>query len=200
MDIGITRKKALDLVDEHIKDPITKLHLIESEAIMRAVAKRLGEDEENWGILALVHDIDWELTKNDVKNHGLKMREILGDAGMNENTINIIESHIYPNGSEENYIGNDGFVEKRRNKKVEYALAASETATGLVVACALVQPDKKLKSVKVPSIMKKFKQPSFARNCSRETMKESEKLGLTLEEFFEISLSALQNISGELGL
>lgn len=200
MKIKINREEAGRLVDKYIKDPITKLHLIESEAIMRALAKRLGEDEEVWGILGLIHDIDWEITKDNVKEHGIKMRGILEEEGVAKEAIDIIESHVYPNGEEENYTGSDSFKDKRRKKKVEYALAAGETVTGLIVALALVQPDKKLNSVKSKSLIKKFKQKSFARNCSRETMKEAEKLGLSLEEFLKISLEALQKISKKLGL
>ena len=83
---------------------------------------------------------------------------------------------------------------------MQHSLAAAETLTGLIVACALVQPDKKLSSVKLKSLKKKFKSKSFAANCNREVMMECEEIGLSLDEFLEIGLRALQGISDEIGL
>ncbi len=191
MNLGIDHKEAQGLVDKHIKDNITKMHLRETEVIMRALAKHFNENEEAWGIIGLLHDIDWEITKDDVSQHGLKMPKIIKDVGGTDFLVETIESHIY---------GHDKWKDKKRKGILQHSLAAAETLTGLIIASALVQPDKKLKSVKLSSLKKKFKQKSFAAKCDREVIGEIEKTRLSLDEFFEISLKALQEISGTLGL
>lgn len=200
MDLGIDRGKAVELLEKYVKDPITKLHMRESEAIMRAVAERLGEDAEEWGMIGLLHDIDWEMTKTNVTEHGLKIPEILKDAGGTDFLIQTIESHIYPNENEENYMGSPTFIGKKREGNLQHALAASETLTGLIIATALIMPDKKLSSVKPESLMKKYNNKSFAAKCSRDTIAECEKIGIPLPEFLELGLKALQAISDEIGL
>jgi lysyl-tRNA synthetase class 2 len=192
--LGIDYQGAQELVAKYITDENTKKHSIESEAIMRALAKHFGEDEEKWGIIGLLHDIDWDLTKDDVKNHTVKAVDILKEAQASDYLIESILSHTY--GSQE--CGSN--PDKVRSTKLEYSLVAAETMTGLIIASALMQPDKKLSSVKISSLKKKFKQKSFAANCNRENIKEIEKTGLSLDEFFEISLKSLQKISDDLGL
>jgi len=120
--------------------------------------------------------------------------EILKQAGASEFLIETIISHGY--GSELCGINQD----KVRTTKIQHALAAAETLTGLIIASALVQPDKKLSSVKLESLKKKFKTKSFAAKCDREIIRECEKIGLALDEFLRIGLKALQGISDKLGL
>ena len=184
--LGIDYQQAQALVEKNISDPITKLHLRESEAIMRSLAKKLNEDEEEWGIIGLLHDIDWDLTKNNTDEHCVGAIGILKEANASEYLIETIISHCYGHGV---------YQDKERNSKVQYALASAETLTGLIVASALVQPDKKLKNVKLKSIKKKFRNNKFAANCDREIISECEKLGLTVDDFLEIGLKSLQDIS-----
>lgn len=193
-DLGLDYEQAVRLLDTTIHDPVIKMHMIESEAIMRALAGRFGEDEEKWAIIGLLHDIDWEETKDDIKNHTVKAVKILKDAGGSDFLISSVVSHAY---------GNDNCGEhpdRKRTTRLEHSLAAAETLTGLIIASALMQPDKKLASVKPSSLKKKFKQKSFAANCDRDIMKEIEETGLSLDEFLEIGLKALQAISDKLGL
>lgn len=192
--LGITRKQADKLVEEYIKDPVTKLHLLESEAIMRAAAKHLGEDEEEWGIIGLLHDIDWDLTKNNQEQHCVKAAEILRNAGANEYLIETIISHGYGNKMI------PALLDKKRTTKIQHCLVAAETLTGIIIASALIQSDKKLSSVKPKSLKKKFKEKSFAAKCDRELIRECEKAGILLDTFLEIGLKALQEINGKLGL
>lgn len=199
LDLGIDLKAAEALVDKYIVDNVTKLHLIESQAIMQGLARHLDEDEEKWGILGLLHDIDWDLTKDDTSQHCIKAVDILKEAGVSEQAINIIQAHCYGQGSD-SFIGPEDLKDKKRTTKVEHALAAAEILTGLIVASALMQPDKKLASVKLSSLKKKFKSKSFAANCNREIMKECEKIGLSIDGFLEIGLKSMQNISDKLGL
>lgn len=190
-DIGIDRKSAQVLLEEHIKDPITRMHCRESEVIMQAVAKRLGYDETTWGIIGLLHDIDWEQTKSETIKHGVLAADILKKAGGSDFFIETIQSHVY---------GFEAFKDKKRSTVIQHALAASETLTGLIIACAMVQPDKKLASVKLESLKKKFATAKFAAGCNREIIKECEQLGIPIDEFLDLGLVTVQQIASELGL
>ena len=194
MDLGIDKKQAEELLDKHVKDEIVKMHCWESEAIMRELARHFNEDEESWGIIGLLHDIDWDLTKDNPKEHTVKAVDILKQAGASDFLIETIVSHGY--GSELCGINQD----KIRTTKIQHALAAAETLTGLIIASALVQPEKKLASVKLESLKKKFKSKAFAAKCDRKIILECEKIGLSLDEFLRIGLRALQGIADKLGL
>lgn len=161
---------------------------------MRALAAKFGEDPEAWGIIGFLHDIDWEKTKANPAEHCLLAREILQAAGASEFLITTIQSHGWSNDSI------PALKAKQRTTTLQYCLAAAETLTGLVVASALVRPDKKLASVSVKSLKDKFKTKSFAAKCDRNIILECEKAGIPLDEFLEIGLTAIQGISGELGL
>lgn len=189
-NLGLDYQQAKELVEKNVTDPITKMHLRESEVIMRALAKHFGEDKEGWGIVGLLHDIDWDLTKKDTEKHCVTAVEILKNAGASDYLIETIISHCYGFGE---------YKDKTRNTRIQHALTAAETLTGLIIANTLVQPDRKLKSVKVDSLMRRFKDKSFAAKCDRERIREGEKIGLTLEEFLSIGLQALQSIDQELG-
>jgi len=193
MELGINKKQAEELVDRYIEDPVTRLHLVESEAIMRALARKFGEDEEKWGIIGFLHDIDWEMTKNNTAEHCLKAVDILKEVGASDFLIQVIQSHGY------GYEGNE-LADEKRETKLEHSLAAAETLTGLIIASALMQPDKKLESLSVDSLKRKFKNKKFAQKCNRGIIMECEKAGLSLDEFLEIGLKALQGIHQQLGL
>ena len=194
IDLGLDYKKAQEILNKYVKTESILFHSLESEAIMRGLAKHFEEDEEKWGIIGLLHDIDWDETKDDAQNHTVRAVEILQNEGASKDLIEIVVSHTYGN----NQCGVN--QNKKRTKKIEHSLAAAETLTGLIIASAKMQPDKKLSSVKLSSLKKKFKQKSFAANCDREIIKECEQVGLTIEEFLEIGLKSLQGISDKLGL
>lgn len=193
-ELGLNYDEAKKLIDKHITEEQTKLHSIETETIMRALAKHFGEDEEKWGIVGLLHDIDWSETKDDIQNHTVKAVNILKNAGATDFLVESVVSHTYGNTDCGEH------PDKCRTTKLQHSLVAAETLTGLIVAAALMQPDKKLKSVKLSSLKKKFKQKAFAANCNREMIREIENTGMSLEEFFELSLNALNDISDQLGL
>jgi len=194
MELGITKEQAEKLLDEYVKDSITKLHMIESEAIMQALAERLGEDVEQWGIIGLLHDIDWDLTKGNSSEHCVKAEEILRQAGATDFLIETIQSHGY---SMEEI---PAFKDKQRTTIIQYCLVSAETLTGLIVASALMQPDKKLASVSFESLKKKYKNKKFAARCNRDLIAECEKAGISLDEFLALGLKSLQAISDKLGL
>ena len=194
MEAGITYEQAKALLDEHIKDPIIKMHSIESEAVLRGLARHFGEDEELWGIAGLLHDIDFDKTKDDVKDHGVLCRQILKDAGVSDELIEVIASHTY--GMEEI----PEYKEKSRSTTFEHCLAAGETVTGLIYAYGLMRPDKKLANAEGKSIKKKFKDKSFAAKVNRDVIRECEQCGLELGEFLQIALDAMKEIADEIGL
>lgn len=194
MEAGITYEQAKNLLDGNIKDPTIKMHSRESEAVLRALAKRLGEDEELWGIAGLIHDIDFDTTKNDVQNHCVLAVDILKRAGVPDDLIEVIISHGY--GMEEI----PAYKERKRSTPFEHALACGETVTGLIYAYGLMRPDKNLLNAEAGSIKKKFKDKTFAAKVNRDIIRECELIGLSLDEFFDIALNAMKGIASEIGL
>ena len=187
-NLGITRDEALQLMKEYLKAENLQKHSLATEIIMRKIAQKRGENEELWGIAGLLHDLDFEETKDDMPNHTLKTEEILKERGVSKEIIEAIKGH-----NAENL----GF---ERERPIDHALTCAECITGMVIATTLVYPDKKLASVKPKSILKRMKQKEFARSVNREYIKECEKIGIPLEEFAELSLNAMREISDELGL
>jgi putative nucleotidyltransferase with HDIG domain len=192
---NLSYDQAKALFDERIEDSQIRNHCRETEVIMRGLAKHFGQDEEQWAILGLLHDIDFEETKDDPENHCVLAKDILRDAGMSEEAIDIIFSHAWGT-----LCGGGNVQDKKRTRPIEHALVAAETVTGLIHASALMVPSKRLSDVKVKSLKKKYKSKAFARNCNREFIAEIENTGLPLTEFFDIAIKAMQKISDELGL
>jgi putative nucleotidyltransferase with HDIG domain len=191
-ELPITREQALELINKYNKDKSDIIHYIESEAIMREVAKNLGEDENYWAMLGLLHDIDWGITKENTKEHLTKAPGILKEAGFDEEFINTIISHGF---------GFDcaGLKDKKRSRKIEHALASSETITGLIHAYALMR-NSTVSDMETKGLKKKFKDKRFAAAIQREIINESKELGLSLEKFFEISINAIKSIKQDVGL
>ncbi len=179
------RKEVVKLVKEHIKKDNLFKHIIAVEAIMKGTAEYLGENVEKWGLLGLLHDLDFE--KSKIKNHGIMTCEIL-DGKIDDEILKAIKSHNFEN------------TNVKPETKMEKALIAADAISGLIVAAALIVPSKKLKDVKVKSIKKKFKQKDFARNCKRQNILLCEDIEIPREKFFEIALNALQKIADQLGL
>lgn len=131
-NLPITREKAIELLMSMPNEKVEMNHYLESEAIMRGVARKFGENEDYWGMLGLLHDVDWALTKNNWAEHTIKADKILKDAGFDKDFIQIVQSHAY------SHPGMPIFLDKQRTKIVEYALTASETLTGIIYAYALI--------------------------------------------------------------
>ena len=186
------RGQALALVKKYNSDERDLIHYKESEAVMRQLAEKIGENIEYYGMLGLVHDIDWGLTKNDVKTHLTKAPELLKGAGFDDKFIEDVLSHGY------------GFSElphlqdKKRIKKIQFALAASETITGLIHAYALMR-DKRISDMKVKGLKKKFKDKTFAAKVDRGVIREAENLGISLDEFFELAIEGIKKIKEDVG-
>lgn len=181
----------MGIVQKHVTRKNLYKHILAVEAIMRAMAKEIGEDEDFWAITGLLHDVDFDETFNDPVKHATRSIEILEEEAKGEvpdKILRAIKSHNWEHTGVE------------PQTKMEYALIAADAISGLIVAAALIIPTKKLADVKPENIGKRFKEKDFARNCSRENMMFCEKVGIPKERFFEITLSALQNISEELGM
>lgn len=184
----MSRNDAESLLKKYVRSEKMLYHCYASEAVMRALANRLGRDEEKWGLAGLLHDIDTEITNADPQKHALVAEELLRDEGIEEDVLDAIKMH------------NEEATGLGRTTEFQHALAAGETITGLIYATALVYPDKKIKDVKPKSITKRMKQSAFAASVSRENIKECEKIGLPLNEFTEIALNAMKNIADKIGL
>jgi len=184
----LNREKALARLREHVKNEKTIVHCLASEAVMRSLAVRLGEDEDRWGLTGLLHDIDVEVTNADPKVHALKAEELLADFGFDEEMIDAIRMH------------NDEATGLSRSTRFQHALAAGETITGLIYATTLVYPDKKIESVKYKSIRKRMKEKAFAASVNRDHIMECELIGIPLDEFIQLSVDAMRGISSEIGL
>lgn len=183
-----SRQEAFDLLHEHIAAGSMIKHCLASEAVMRALAQHVGEDEDLWGLCGLLHDLDVEETRETPDIHGKETVKILRGLNYPEEMLIPIALH------------NDMAAERERNTLFEHALAAGETITGLISATAMIYPSRKLADVKVKSITKRMKEKAFAASVSREHILECERIGLPLHDFASIALGAMQGISDELGL
>lgn len=191
--LSINREQALELLKSYSQKESDMNHYLESEAIMEELAKRFGEDKKYWAMLGLLHDVDWALTRNNINKHCIKAKEILKEKGFSDEFIEEVQSHAY---------GHDeipALKNKKRTEKVEHALAAAETLTGLIYAYALMR-GKRISDMKAKKLKKKFKDKTFAANCDREIIKEIEKTGLSLDEFFDLSINAIKKIKNKIGL
>ena len=183
----ISRDEAIRLLEENIKAENMLKHCYASEAVLRAIAKKLGQNEDEWGIAGLLHDIDAEITMADPYTHGPYAEKLL-KGKVTDEMLDAIVMH------------NEIATGKERTTVFQHALAAGETITGLITATTLVYPDKKIASVKTKSITKRMKQKAFAASVKRENIMECEKIGIPLEEFAEISINAMKEISRKLEL
>ncbi len=186
----MTREKALEILEGHVKNQNLRRHGYAVEVCMRALAHYFGEDEERWGIVGLIHDADYEETKDQPEKHTRLTAQWLGEAGADEEIIAAVLTHNFSHTGE-----------NPPKSKMEWALYCCDELTGFIVAVALVRPDKKLSSVTSESVLKKFPEKAFAAAVNREQIKKcEEKLEVPLEEFIKICLSAMQAIVADLGL
>jgi len=184
----MNRSRAIELLNTYIQNPRMKNHCYASEAVLGALARRLGKDEEVWSFAGLLHDLDVEITNADPKVHGLKTAEILTEEGFDPEAVEAIRLH------------NEMATGIKRSTEFQYALAAGETITGLIVATTLVYPDKKIASVKPKSVVKRMKEKAFSASVDRDIIRECELIGIPLAEFAELSINAMKEIGEEIGL
>ncbi|MFC2051459.1 HDIG domain-containing metalloprotein [Chloroflexota bacterium] len=181
------RKEALDSVRANVENENLVKHMLATEAIMQALARRLGEDEEEWALTGLLHDIDVELTDGDMSSHSKLGADLVREMGADEAMAHAILSHNEMHGIP-------------RETKLDKALFCADPLTGLITAAALVRPDKKLAGVEAKSVRKRFKEKGFAAGANREHIALCNELGLELDEFIELGLKAMKGIASGLGL
>ena len=178
---SISREDALALLKKYNQDPFHIQHGLTVEAVMRWYARELGfeDEEEYWGIVGLLHDVDFEKYP---EQHCIKAPEILRDAGVSEDMIRAIISHGY------------GItVEVKPEREMEKVLFACDELSGLIGAAALMRPNKSVQDMELKSLKKKFKDKKFAAGCSRDVIKTgAEELGWELDELLEKTMVAMR--------
>ncbi len=181
------RAEVLAAVEARVANENLRRHMLATEAIMRGLAARLGEDPELWGLAGLAHDLDAEETTGDFARHGAVAAEALRAMGVPEDAVHAVAAHNSLTGVP---------VESR----LDVALLSADQLSGLITAAALVRPEKDLGGVKLKSLRKRFRESAFARGVDREAIARSAELDLELDEFLSIGLEAMQSVSDELGL
>ncbi len=184
----MTRGDAWTVLTEHTSSPNLLKHMLAVEAVMRAYARRFGEDEETWGLVGLLHDLDYERHPSQEAGHPFVGVSLLRERGCDEVLCRAILSHADYSGVS-------------RVTRMEKALYAADELSGFVIAVALIRPSRSLADVDVVSVMKKMKDKAFARGVRREDIvRGAEEFGVPLEEHIEAVIQALRRIAPQLGL
>jgi predicted hydrolase (HD superfamily) len=158
--------------------------MLATEAVMRALARRFEEDEDHWGMAGLLHDADAEIASSE--EQGLVVPKLTPN-GLDEESAAAIASH-------------NPYTGIKPKGRMGWALYAADPLTGLIVASALVLPDKKLAVLTAQSVLKRFAETRFAKGANRQQIAACSELAVTLEEFIEIGLTAMKAIAGDIGL
>lgn len=182
---SLTRNKAFDLVLEKIGNNNLLKHILAVEAGMRKLAGHFNEDVEFWGLTGLLHDLDYNVTKDDEPNHTYVTADWLKEYDLPDEMLHAIHAH-------------PGHI--KCESKLDWALYAVDPTTGFIVACALMHPDKKISSIDGEFMLRRFKEKRFAAGATRENMAACSELGLELEEFLLMVRDGMMTISSELGL
>lgn len=179
------REQALELVSKHLKNKNLVKHSLAVEACMRAVARRLDQDVEKWGLAGILHDLDYEITEKSPELHTTETVKILKEIGMDPETIQAVQAHA-------------GLVPCQ--SEMDWAIFSIDPLTGLIIAATLMHPSRKLREVDVGFVRRRYKEKSFARGAKREDIEQIKNVDLDLDEFISICLEAMQGIDKELGL
>lgn len=179
------REEARDIMRAYLKKESLQSHCLATAAIMKALASRIGTDPEQWELIGILHDIDYELVGGDMGRHGEEGYRILKSHGVEENIASTVRRHndiIYGNSDD----------------TVDIALQAADNISGLVIASAAVKGGR-ITEVTEKTLRKKFREKAFAAGCRREKVMEITKF-MELPEFFSLALGAMQEIRTDLGL
>ena len=183
----MTRKEALELLQKKIKDRNMVKHSLAVEACLRRLADYFKEDPEQWGLAGLLHDYDYKEMLPHPEKHGLVAAEELEKMGVAKEIAQAIRAHNEKNKTP-------------RITRLEKTIHSVDPLTGLIVAAALILPSKKLSDLTTEGILNRFKEKRFAAGASREIISRCSEVGLSLEEFIDICLKAMQEISEDLEL
>ena len=183
----MNREEALKAVRQNIKNENLVRHMLATEAIMRSLAKRFGENEKEWGLAGLLHDIDLEVIGNDMNVHSRRSAEMAKQLGANDAICHAILCHNEAHGEPFQTL-------------MDKALFCTDPLTGLITAGAVVRPEKKLAFVEAKSIRKRFKEKSFAAGANREQIAKCSEIGMELDDFIALGLEAMKSVADSLGL
>jgi putative nucleotidyltransferase with HDIG domain len=179
------RETAHAFAREHCRKETTYRHLVSVEGVMRSLARRFGEDEDLWGLTGLFHDLDQDHTGDDGAQHARLAAEWLTNADVDPRVINGVLAHAYA---------------EYQTDLMSTAVVNADAVAGLLVASALVRPEKST-GMKVSSVKKKLKEKSFAPGVNRaEVTDVEERIGLPLDEFIAVSIQGLQEVASEIDL
>jgi putative nucleotidyltransferase with HDIG domain len=179
------REQALEIVRQHLKNKNLVKHSLAVEACMRAVARRLSQDAEKWGLAGILHDLDYEITEKSPELHTTETVKILKEMDVEPEIIQAIQAHA-------------GQVPCQ--SEMDWAIFSIDPLTGLIIAATLMHPSRKLKDVDLGFVKRRYKEKSFARGARREDIEQIKNVSLDLDEFISICLGAMQGIDKELGL
>jgi putative nucleotidyltransferase with HDIG domain len=179
------REKAFEIVQKYLKNRNLVKHSLAVEACMKALASRLNQDVEKWGLAGILHDLDYELTEKSPELHTVETVKILNELGVDPSVIQAIQAHA-------------GQIPCR--SEMDWAIYAIDPLTGLIIAAALMHPSKKLKEIDLGFVKRRYKEKSFARGAKREDIEQCKNIGLDLDEFLSVCLRAMQDIDKDLGL
>lgn len=183
----MNREEALQILKKNVKNKNLLKHMYAAESVMGGLARHFGENEKLWRLAGLLHDIDYDETKDEPSRHSLVGGEMLKKEGLPEEVVYAVKCH------------ND-YHSLERKSMMDKALYATDPLTGLIVAGALIKPEKKLAPIDVPFLINRFYEKSFARGARREVIASCSEMGLSLEEFIGIGLEAMKGNHEELGL
>jgi len=181
------RQDALEMMRARLGNRNLQKHTLAVEAIMRRLAEHFGEDTEVWGLAGLLHDIDYEETKDDPDRHSMVGADELAAAGLDADIVDAVRCHNSRHGLE-------------RRTLMSKALHAADPLSGLIIAAALISPAKKLAAIDAAFVLNRFGEKSFARGADRDTILCCSELELSLEDFVALGVEAMQSIASDLGL
>lgn len=181
------RDRMVEELKSHVRNKNLVKHSFAVEAIMKGLASYFGENQEKWAAAGLMHDIDYEYTADKPEQHSAVGADMLEKKGFDSDIVYAVRVHNDAHGLE-------------RKSRMDKALFCADPVSGLITASALILPSKKLSEVTTDFVMNRFNEKGFARGANRENIKKCSELNLELRDFIDISLKAMQGISGELGL
>jgi putative nucleotidyltransferase with HDIG domain len=183
----MTRDEAFAFIEEKVSSENLRRHMIATEAVMRALAVRLGHDRETWGLAGLVHDCDIEVVEADPGRHGTTGAAMLRELGVDEAICRAVERH-------------PGMADPKPQTPLEIGLRAADQVTGLVTAAALIHPSKSIAAIEVKSLRKRMKEKRFAAGVDRDAVRLCEHIDVPLDDFLALALGAMLEIADQLAL
>lgn len=187
MSALMSREEAMELLKEKLPNKNLVNHCVAVEKILIALAEHFDQDPQLWGLTGILHDIDYGETAKDPERHSMVGADFLESLNLPSELVYAVRVHNEVHGLP-------------RNSLLDKALYSADPLSGLIVAAALIHPAKKLAPLDVSFLVKRFYEKAFARGANRQAIADCQELGLTLEEFLEIGLYAMQAASNELGL